>query len=420
MKEKKIKILTISDHPLSPSGVGTQTKYFIEALLETGRFQFICLAGAMKHENYTPQKVAPYEEDWMIIPVDGYGDAEKVRSIIRNEKPDILWFMTDPRFYEWLWFIENEIRPLLPMVYYHVWDNHPAPMFNRSFYLSNDMIVSISKVTHEVVSEAAPEVVNHYHPHAVDPVIFSPKTEAEIQELRKGSFPQDKEERVLFFWNNRNARRKQSGSLLFWFSEFADEVGRDKVRLIMHTDPNDAHGQPLQHLIEELGNDGTLMISNSKVPPTVLSDMYNMASCTINISDAEGFGLATLESLSCGTPIIVTMTGGLQEQVTDGSEWFGIGIEPVSKAIIGSQQVPYIYEDRISKEDFKRALHKMYSMTPKERQELGRKGRAHVEQNYSFERYCERWAEMMTELHERCGSWRTRKGHATWELREIL
>ena len=55
--------------------------------------------------------------------------------------------------------------------------------------------------------------------------------------------------------------------------------------------------------------------------------MYNMADCTINISDAEGFGLGTLESLSCETPIIVTMTGGLQEQVTDGESWFWVWSE---------------------------------------------------------------------------------------------
>jgi hypothetical protein len=35
---KKIKVLTLSDHPLSPSGVGTQTKYVIEALLKSGKF----------------------------------------------------------------------------------------------------------------------------------------------------------------------------------------------------------------------------------------------------------------------------------------------------------------------------------------------------------------------------------------------
>ena len=69
---KKIKVLTISDHPLSPSGVGTQTKYVIEALLNSGKFEVISLGGAMKHTDYTPKAVDPYGEDWKIIPVDGY------------------------------------------------------------------------------------------------------------------------------------------------------------------------------------------------------------------------------------------------------------------------------------------------------------------------------------------------------------
>ena len=56
MTEKK-KIFVISDHPLAPSGVGTQTKYFIQALLKTGRYKFICLGGAVKHNSYEPQKV---------------------------------------------------------------------------------------------------------------------------------------------------------------------------------------------------------------------------------------------------------------------------------------------------------------------------------------------------------------------------
>ena len=418
--DKKIKILTLSDHPLSPSGVGTQTKYFIEALIKTGKFEFICLGGAMKHENYDVQKIAPYEDDWTIIPVDGYGDAAKIRSIIRNEKPDLLWFMTDPRFYEWLWFMENEIRPLIPMVYYHVWDNNPPPMFNRPFYLSNDTIVSISKVTHEVVSAVSPEIDNIYHPHAVDSKVFAPKTDQQIQELKDNNFPNDNKEKVLFFWNNRNARRKQSGSLVYWFNEFANEVGRENVRLIMHTDPNDQHGQPLEYMLQELGNDGTIMISKQKLPPSILADMYNMADCTINISDAEGFGLATLESLSCGTPIIATMTGGLQEQVTDGEEWFGVGIEPSARSVIGSQQVPYIYEDRINKEDFINALHKVYNMSKKERKEVGLKGREHVLKNYNFENYCDKWVEIIEQIHEKYGSWDTRTGYTSWELTEII
>ena len=160
------------------------------------------------------------------------------------------------------------------------------------------------------------------------------------------------EDKFIFFWNNRNARRKQSGSVIFWFNDFLNKVGKDKASLVMHTEINDQHGQDLQAIIEKLGlTSGEVLFSQQKVPPDKLAMIYNMADCTINIADAEGFGLGTLESLSCGVPIIVSMTGGLQEQVTDGEKWFGVGIEPASKAIIGSQQVPYIYEDRVSSMD---------------------------------------------------------------------
>ena len=136
----KIKVLVLSDHPFAPSGVGTQTKYIIEALLETGRYKFVCFGGAIKHENYTPQKVDPWGEDWIIHPVDGYGNQQMLRSALQVEKPDILWFMTDPRFWPWLWDIENEIRLNVPMVYYHVWDNFPLPKYNEVNYNSTDVI----------------------------------------------------------------------------------------------------------------------------------------------------------------------------------------------------------------------------------------------------------------------------------------
>ena len=150
-----------------------------------------------------------------------------------------------------------------------------------------------------------------------------------------------------------------------------------------------------------------------------MAAFYNMADCTINISDAEGFGLATLESLSCETPIVVTMTGGLQEQVTDGEEWFGIGLEPTSKAVIGSQEIPYIYEDRINEDDFVDALEQIYNMTREERRALGAKGRKHVLDNYSFEGYTKNWDDLFQRIHEEHGSWETRKGYNTWTLEEI-
>ena len=149
--QKKIKVLTISDHPLSPSGVGTQTKYFIVEMLKTGKFSFASLSGAIKHDEYKPTKVEEFGDDWVIFPVDGYGNQDVIRSVIRNQKPDILWFMTDPRFFPWLWEIENEIRSLIPMVYYHVWDNYPYPTFNKIWYDSTDVVVSIVPPTSSMI-----------------------------------------------------------------------------------------------------------------------------------------------------------------------------------------------------------------------------------------------------------------------------
>jgi len=418
MTDKKIKILTISDHPLSPSGVGTQTKYVIEGMLKTGKYQFVSLAGAITHPDYTPQRTEEWGEDWILFPVDGYGTQDQIRSAIHQLRPDMLWFMTDPRFYGWLWAIENEIRPYVPMVYYHVWDNYPYPHFNGGYYDSNDYIACISKVTYDIVKTVSPNVKSSYVPHAVDPNIFKKLPDNVQQEFRENHIKNP--ERMVFFWNNRNARRKQSGTLIFWFKEFLDIVGHDKATLIMHTEPKDQHGQDLQHIMNELGlTSGQVLLSRERVPPENLSMLYNISDCTINIADAEGFGLATLESLATEVPIIVNMTGGLQEQVTDGENWFGIGIEPVAKAVIGSQDVPYIYEDRLNKEDFVNALVRFYKLTPEERAEMGRLGAEHVRKNYNFETFVERWDEVLTEIHETEGSWENRKNYKPYLFKEV-
>jgi glycosyltransferase involved in cell wall biosynthesis len=418
LTDKKIKILTLSDHPLLPSGVGTQTRYIIEALLKTGKFEILSLGGAVKHHDYNPIRTEEWGDAWTIIPVDGYGTPDQIRGILHSNKPDILYFMTDPRFYGWLWEMEDEIRPHIPMVYYHVWDNKPYPTFNKRWYVSTDKILSISKVTSDIVKNVAPEVDEEYVPHAVDRNIYRPLVEQDVNDIKKQNSKVG--DKFVAVWVNRNARRKQSGTLLFWWKEFLDRVGHDNAALIMHTDLRDPHGQPLDVLAGHLGLDkGQVLFSTNKVPSESLAQMYNMADVVVNISDAEGFGLGTLEALSCGTPIIVNMTGGLQEQVTDGKEWFGVGIEPASRAIIGSAQVPWIYEDRINKDDFVNALEKVYNMTPEERKEMGKKGIAHIEKNYNFKDFQDRWVKIMLDVHEKYGSWETRKGYNQWEVIDL-
>ena len=145
--------------------------------------------------------------------------------------------------------------------------------------------------------------------------------------------------------------------------------------------------------------------------------MYNMADVTINLSDAEGFGLSALESLSCGTPVVATLTGGLQDQVKNGDKHYGVGIEPVSKAIIGSQDVPYIYEDRLSKDDFLAAMMQMYEMKPEDRQSLSKECAEWAQTAFSFDNFVKSWDDLFTRLHDEQGSWDTRTGYTPYEMR---
>jgi len=416
MTEKKIKVMTISDHPFSPSGVGTQTRYMIDYLWKTGKYEFVCFGGAVKHADYRPQKAESYGDDLIIYPVDGYGTADKVRQALDLHKPDVLWFMTDPRFYEWLWDIDDEIRSKVPMVYHHVWDNYPYPRFNTKFYKSNDVIATISKLTDDIVRTLAPEVKCEYIPHSVNLNTFKKLDSTQIAEMKKRHFG----DKFSIFWNSRNARRKMSGSVIWWFSEFLKEVGKENACLVMHTDPKDPHGQDLEAIIVELGlTGGEVKFSMEKRSAEEMAVLYNCADVTVCASDAEGFGLSCLESLSCETPVIATLTGGLQDQVVaeDGTH-LGVGIVPASKAIIGSQQVPYIYEDRISKEDFLAALRKMYNMSQEERNALGTAARQHVEKNFNPDILLKKWDDLFTELNNTVGSWDTRI-HSRWKLMEI-
>ncbi|HUW48308.1 MAG TPA: hypothetical protein VMW36_06165 [Patescibacteria group bacterium] len=105
--------------------------------------------------------------------------------------------------------------------------------------------------------------------------------------------------------------------------------------------------------------------------------------------------------------------------MTDGKNWFGIGLEPTAKSVIGSQQVPYIHEDRVSKEDAIAAWTTMYEMSVEERAALGAAGRAHVMKNYNFKDMVKGWDNIFTDIRENKGSWDERKNYKKWTFEEI-
>ena len=126
-----------------------------------------------------------------LYPCDGYGDPDLLREVIKREKIDALFLITDPRYFEWLFNIENEIRKEIPIAYLNIWDDLPAPMYNKDFYDSCDALFGISKQTkniNEMVlgKDGAKNKVIKYIPHGLNHNIFKPidKDNKDLQKIR--------------------------------------------------------------------------------------------------------------------------------------------------------------------------------------------------------------------------------------------
>jgi glycosyltransferase involved in cell wall biosynthesis len=80
-------------------------------------------------------------------------------------------------------------------------------------------------------------------------------------------------------------------------------------------DPESDHETELARRIRE-GGLGDRVQLLGYVPEAELADVYGVADCTLMPSlDLEGFGLATVESLACGTPVIASDAGANPELV---------------------------------------------------------------------------------------------------------
>jgi len=421
-KDQRKKILLLSDDMRVHSGIGVMSREIVEKTC--GVFNWVQVGAAVNHPEAgklvdISEELSKYtgvdDTSVRIYPQNGYGNSMLIRYLLEAEKPDAVLHFTDPRYWIWLYQIEHEIRQKIPMMFYTIWDDLPYPMYNKNFYRSDDGLFCISKQTYNIVKnvlgpEEAKQKVITYLPHGIDTKKFFPidKNNQEgkelLQKVKKETL-QDLDIDFMVFYNARNLRRKMTSDVLLAYNHFLmqlPEAERERCRLVLHTQPVDENGTDLPAVIRDVTPNVKAIFSNQKVDHNVLNALYNLADVTINLASNEGFGLGTAESLLAGTPIIVNVTGGLQDQcgfmTAEGEyldpekhftkEW-GSNHDgkynrhgewcrpcfPTSRSLQGSPLTPYIFDDRCSWEDAGDALMELYKMGREERKRRGELGR---------------------------------------------
>ena len=438
-KQKKKKILLLSDDFRLASGIGTVSKEIVLNTVKT--YDWIQLGSALKHPDHgkgvdvsadIAKETGITDASVKIIPWSGYGDRNVLFALLNQEKPDAILHFTDPRYWEWLYQLEHEIKTTYgtPIVYYSIWDDLPYPMWNAPFYGSCDLIMGISKqsdnIHREVLTQNGFEVINYddkkqqnqykssntvvtgYVPHGLNHNVYKPLTTddssykrmfAELKQKNKVDF--------IVMWNNRNIRRKQPGDLILAFKNFVDRLpaeDKSRVALLMHTTVVDSNGTDLRVVYETIAPDCKIFFSENKISSQDLNAMYNVADVVVNIASNEGWGLSSTEAMLSGTPIINNVTGGLQDQCgfldkdnnwlqfngkfatnhngkyKNHGEWV-VPVFPSNRSLQGSPQTPYIFDDRVKFEDVADAIMSWWETPKNLRQECGLKGRSFCLEN---------------------------------------
>lgn len=444
--KSKPTILLLSDDIRDFSGVATQSKEIIFNTVSA--FNWVQLAQRPKHQEHgkrldvsksVQDETGVSDASVVLYPHDGYGNEASLMHIVDKEKPDAIIHFTDPRFWGWLYDIEYKIRQRIPIIYYNIWDNLPDPKWNKPFYLSCDLLMSISKQTyginHRIVASSKDHVVSDisdknvraekdkrnvylsYVPHGINQNTFYPilKNTEDYKIMKKmyfelfGTTQYD----FILFWSNRNIKRKRPSDVILAYKEFVKKVHKQqdkkKVMLLLHTDALDSYGTNLYEVVKQLAPDVNIKFTPRKYSQRELNCLYNIVDCTLNISSAEGFGLTTAESLMCGTPTIVNVTGGLQDQcgfthkgkyltekdyiklkTLSGTANTNIEVEhgkwsiPVFSTLhtnVGSLPTPYIWEDYVNISDVANAIYVMYGLHPNTRNSMGMSGRTYMIEN---------------------------------------
>jgi len=401
------KIIWCSDSSDIPTGYTNQTIYILRAL--AAKYQTFLLGhqyNGSEKQATTPMGVEP----WIQIPGNYQGGT--INYYISRIRPDVVAWLCDP-------FAIDDGSPWIPKkrkewvqwgnpktIFYFPMDSDDVYAGMEETLSAVDYRVAMSKFGQAKLKKET-GLDSLYIPHCVDTNLFYPLTEEQCNGIKKANHLDGK---FVIGMVGRNQSRKNPQRLLYILKEFFDR--HDDAYAFFHCDPYDpmqvSGGRTNMHVhCKELGlNDHApakpecprcrVKFSNvpffTGIPQNQLNNIYNMFDVHAMSTTGEGFGITTIEAMSCGIPNITTDYTTAQELLMDNGTC-GIPVK-WNTFINGGYNTKRVLPDEKA---FLDGLEVLYS-NKLLREQYGRVGREKVLKYYSLNVVLPKWLELFDEV----------------------
>ena len=349
-KKDKLRIMTVSDSPWAPTGFGTNTKNISCILTKEGHH--IGYGGCQNphHAKWETPWPLGQDKEWVAfenLPIMFPGDekygAKSFPHWCTGFQPNLILAHLDFQMFQHItdskipnfmqlplrkpdgtWLSRKERQDMFNNAYKEVrkgvewklgviipYDGEPSlPQWQRQVDVI-DYGVAMSRYG-QIGLKKDFNIDTTYIPHGVDCNLFNP-----IMNPNYGKVPLTDVAGDAFVVGtvSRNQHRKNIPRLVKGFAQFVkkNNLSPKQAKLILHMDWQDFMGWPFPQFADQYGVGDYLLPSlmgtldkGEAIDEAGMAHLYNCMDVFVLPTGGEGFGIPTLEAMSCGVPICAT------------------------------------------------------------------------------------------------------------------
>lgn len=345
-KKNKVKLMLVSDSAWAPTGFGTNTKNIGAILYNDGHHIYYGGCQNPQHGKWgTPwplgqtKKKAYFEQLPIMFPGQERFGEKSFPHWLKRAKPDIVLGHLDFQMFKHITDMKRPTHVSLPLI-----DNKGKALNRKQrMDLINKAYKELAKGTSWKLGVIIPydgepsipmwqQQINNidygvamsrygqiglkkdfnadttYIPHGVDTGLFKPILNPQYG---KDACP----DAFIVGCVARNQHRKNIPRLIKGYAQFVknNKLSPKETKLLLHMDWNDAMGWKIEEFSKQYG------IEKYLLPPLMgvldagqaasekdMANLYNCMDVFVLPTAGEGFGIPTLEAMSCGVPICAT------------------------------------------------------------------------------------------------------------------